>query len=222
MNNSISFRRTVLYARKHYVENARYYGYGLLAILILLSVFAWFYGSWRSDPGEFRVTACFTMLGFMYYVTRLSCRNLYKRLPMVRSYTLPVTAAEKYLFIWFNTTVIATLLFSLVLWPVTAAADIPDGNIIRIMIYPTWLTIFTVQAGLLLACCWGKEYPMKIFLLLAGAFILFFIIYYWVLMPSDGLFVRIPFPNSLSTYTPTPQGSLFRSGSNSRNTAPTR
>ena len=108
MNNSISFRRTVLYARKHYVENARYYGYGLLAILILLSVFAWFYGSWRSDPGEFRVTACFTMLGFMYYVTRLSCRNLYKRLPMVRSYTLPVTAAEKYLFIWFNTTVIAT------------------------------------------------------------------------------------------------------------------
>ena len=103
MNNSISFRRTVLYARKHYVENARYYGYGLLAILILLSVFAWFYGSWRSDPGEFRVTACFTMLGFMYYVTRLSCRNLYKRLPMVRSYTLPVTAAEKYLFIWFNT-----------------------------------------------------------------------------------------------------------------------
>ena len=53
MNNSISFRRTVLYARKHYVENARYYGYGLLAILILLSVFAWFYGSWRSDPGEF-------------------------------------------------------------------------------------------------------------------------------------------------------------------------
>ena len=48
-------------------------------------------------------------------------------------------------------------------------------------------------AGLLLACCWGKEYPMKIFLLLAGAFILFFIIYYWVLMPSDGLFVRIPF-----------------------------
>ena len=54
MNNSISFRRTVLYARKHYVENARYYGYGLLAILILLSVFAWFYGSWRSDPGEFR------------------------------------------------------------------------------------------------------------------------------------------------------------------------
>jgi hypothetical protein len=56
MNNSISFRRTVLYARKHYVENARYYGYGLLAILILLSVFAWFYGSWRSDPGEFRVT----------------------------------------------------------------------------------------------------------------------------------------------------------------------
>ena len=50
-----------------------------------------------------------------------------------------------------------------------------------------------VQAGLLLACCWGKEYPMKIFLLLAGAFILFFIIYYWVLMPSDGLFVRIPF-----------------------------
>ena len=103
----------------------------------------------------------------MYYVTRLSCRNLYKRLPMVRSYTLPVTAAEKYLFIWFNTTVIATLLFSLVLWPVTAAADIPDGNIIRIMIYPT--------------------------LLLAGAFILFFIIYYWVLMPSDGLFVRIPF-----------------------------
>ena len=193
MNNSISFRRTVLYARKHYVENARYYGYGLLAILILLSVFAWFYGSWRSDPGEFRVTACFTMLGFMYYVTRLSCRNLYKRLPMVRSYTLPVTAAEKYLFIWFNTTVIATLLFSLVLWPVTAEADIPDGNIIRIMIYPTWLTIFTVQAGLLLACCWGKEYPMKIFLLLAGAFILFFIIYYWVLMPSDGLFVRIPF-----------------------------
>lgn len=112
---------------------------------------------------------------------------------MVRSYTLPVTAAEKYLFIWFNTTVIATLLFSLVLWPVTAAADIPDGNIIRIMIYPTWLTIFTVQAGLLLACCWGKEYPMKIFLLLAGAFILFFIIYYRVLMPSDGLFVRIPF-----------------------------
>ena len=94
MNNSISFRRTVLYARKHYVENARYYGYGLLAILILLSVFAWFYGSWRSDPGEFRVTACFTMLGFMYYVTRLSCRNLYKRLPMVRSYTLPVTARE--------------------------------------------------------------------------------------------------------------------------------
>ena len=82
MNNSISFRRTVLYARKHYVENARYYGYGLLAILILLSVFAWFYGSWRSDPGEFRVTACFTMLGFMYYVTRLSCRNLYKRLPL--------------------------------------------------------------------------------------------------------------------------------------------
>ena len=163
MNNSISFRRTVLYARKHYVENARYYGYGLLAILILLSVFAWFYGSWRSDPGEFRVTACFTMLGFMYYVTRLSCRNLYKRLPMVRSYTLPVTAAEKYLFIWFNTTVIATLLFSLVLWPVTAAADIPDGNI------------------------------MKIFLLLAGAFILFFLIDYWVLMPSDGLFVRIPF-----------------------------
>jgi hypothetical protein len=79
------------------------------------------------------------------------------------------------------------------LWPVTAAADIPDGNIIRIMIYPAWLTIFTVQAGLLLACCWGKEYPMKIFLLLAGAFILFFIIYYWVLMPSDGLFVRIPF-----------------------------
>ena len=47
MNNSISFRRTVLYARKHYVENARYYGYGLLAILILLSVFAWFYGSVR-------------------------------------------------------------------------------------------------------------------------------------------------------------------------------
>lgn len=42
MNNSISFRRTVLYARKHYVENARYYGYGLLAILILLSVFAGF------------------------------------------------------------------------------------------------------------------------------------------------------------------------------------
>ena len=41
MNNSISFRRTVLYARKHYAENARYYGYGLLAILILLSVFAW-------------------------------------------------------------------------------------------------------------------------------------------------------------------------------------
>ena len=61
------------------------------------------------------------------------------------------------------------------------------------MIYPTWLTIFTVQAGLLLACCWGKEYPMKIFLLLAGAFILFFIIYYRALMPSDGLFVRIPF-----------------------------
>ena len=192
MNNTFSLHRTLLYARKHYAENARNYGYGLLATLILLSVLAWLSGSWDRDPGTFRVASCFTMIGFLYYVIRLSCRSLYERLPMTRSFTLPVTAAEKYLFIWFNTTVVATLLFSLVLWPVTAAAGIADDNIVRVMVYPTWLMIFTVQAGLLLACCWGKEYPMKVFLLLVGAFLLYFFVYYGVLS-SGPLLVRIPF-----------------------------
>lgn len=186
MNSTFSLRRTALYARKHYTENARYYLYGLLAaslILFLVSLFD------SREPGIIRVAAAYLMMAFYYYFVRLSCRSHYERKSMTTVYTLPVTAAEKYLFIWFNTTVVATAVFGLLLWLVTATEGIPGSNII----YPTWLAILTVQSGLLLACCWGREYPMKQFLLLACAFILFFVLYYRGMTLTGGLFAHIPF-----------------------------
>ena len=116
------------------------------------------------------------MLVFICLITRISCRSHYERQEMPVSYTQPITTAEKYLFIWFNSTIVAVALFAAILWPVLRISNAKE-NILMLMPYQTWLTIFTIQAGWLLSCCWIKGNPLKAFLPLTGTFLLYHIIH---------------------------------------------
>lgn len=191
MNNTFSLGRTLLYARKHYVENARYYGYTLLLFLLMLSVWACYIRTWGETASSFTLFAVLLMIAFICLVTRISSLSHYEQRIIPLSYTLPVTTEEKYLFIWFNSTVVATVLYALILCPVTYAAG--KQEILKFFSeYPAWLMIFTIQAGLLLSCSWVKGNPLKAFLPLAGAFFLYHAIYTTVLR-SWGFYAGLPF-----------------------------
>lgn len=192
MNNSFSLGRTLRYARKHYVENARYYGYTLLLFLLLLAVSAWFFTIWLDTSGSFCLLILLLLTVFICLVTRISSLNHYERRKMPLSYTLPVTTAEKYLFIWFNSTVVASALFALILLPVAFLAGAWE-NLVLFSSSPVWLFLFTVQAGLLLSCSWVKGNPLKAFLPLAGAYIAYHVLYFAVLKSAFGLAVYMPF-----------------------------
>lgn len=191
MNNTFSLGRTLRYARKHYVENARYYGYTLLLFLLMLSVWAWYIRTWGDTASSFTLFAVLLMIAFICLVTRISSLNHYERRITPLSYTLPVTTAEKYFFIWFNSTVVATALFGLILWPSVLFAHAQE-SLAQFFSYPAWLIIFTIQAGLLLSCSWVKGNPLKAFLPLAGAFFLYHAIYTTVLR-SWGIYAGLPF-----------------------------
>lgn len=189
MNSTFSLRRIALYARKHYVENARQYLYGIVGtILLLLSIplfFGVLFGSRRLD-----VLSALLMAAFVYYITFISCRNRSQSEEL--SSTLPVTPLEKYLFIWFNSSIVSIALYALIQLPFAFDIGMP---LLRISNEggASLMLIFTVQAAILLACCWAKGNPAKILLTLTGAFILFYGAYYAFMAGVIGIFPDVPF-----------------------------
>lgn len=189
MNNTFSLHRIFLYARKHYMENIRSYIYGLLALLIINSIYVLIF---TKQPYREEELTNLLLMAFMFYFIRISCRDSFKQEPMYLSYTLPVTALEKYLFIWFNSTIVVSALYCLVQWPFVVITNSTEYHILNLF-YGQWLLILYIQATALLSYCWIKGSPVKVFLALLGATFLFYAVYYKGIQIATGLNTTIPF-----------------------------
>lgn len=224
MNNTFSLCRTALYARKHYVENSRNYIYGLL-LLTAMSVLVLYI-----RPYDFNENLLLLLLLSSAYFTMICCRSHYSRRAMAQSYTLPVSPAEKYLFMWFNSAVLATLAsFAIILTVCLLFSAIykrPVGlNLMHIEFSLVGVCItayFFFQAGALLSCCWSKGSPIKIFLVIIGLFIACALIGIYSLktfpdtnfainafdatcsIRSETACIRYPLVNGISTWTTIP------------------
>lgn len=197
MNSTFSLRRILLYARKHYLENARKYLYILLAFAILQGVSFWFYccTAERDTEVYYNLTLIY-MAAFSYLIARLSCRSHRERRQMPLAYTLPVTPLEKYLFIWFNSAVVAIVYYGVMLSPFVVKVycpGIPDDYFLLNMSCRVWLSLVLIQSGVLLACCWAKGNPLKILLPLAVAYLLYLLAYGAILWYAFGMSSGLPF-----------------------------
>lgn len=197
MNNHLSLRRMLLYARKHYIENARHYLYLFGTVTLLLAVSLWYFEIHIPKSGISAVISVMLLLIATCDAAYISCRDQLHPLSVLRSRTLPVTAAEQYLFSWFNTTVLATGIFVLIQWLPAAIVECPR---LLQMPYPTWLLIYFIQAALLLACNWARTNPLKVFLPLIAGYVLFFILYYKIVRIGAGLLVTLPFSTASSIH----------------------
>lgn len=173
MNNTFSMHRVALYARKHYAENSRSYLYGLLALATMSAVALYI------RPYDFNENLLLLLLLGSAYFTMTGSRSHYSRRAMAQSYTLPVSPAEKYLFTWFNSAVVATVAaFAVVLGVCllfSAIYERPVGLDLTHIELPVvgfaMTAYFLFQAAALLSCCWSIGSPIKIFLLIIGLFI---------------------------------------------------
>lgn len=201
MNNTFSMHRVALYARKHYAENSLYYLCGLL-ILAAMSALTLYW-----HPNTFCDQLTLLLLAGSGYFTIIGCHSHYSRRSMERSYTLPASPLEKYLFTWFNTTVLATIVTFVVVWGMcvlfTVIHERPVGvdfSRIEFSQIMTGAAIYLLfQAGTLLSCCWNKGFPLKVFLVIIGVVIACVLLIVFLLQPaSDANFAINPFDASCS------------------------
>ncbi|MEG1622457.1 MAG: hypothetical protein RR330_03685 [Alistipes sp.] len=188
-NNTISLRRIALYARKHYTENSR--SYLTLLLLIFLSLL---FLLWAGSPFIDFVAILYVITGIAWI--QRTCGNFYKPLQAIQAYTFPVSQAEKYLFCWFNSLIVFSLVFLLLFGIVIAISHIqflrffPITNVFSHINFKSLLFYFAfIHALALFSCSWTKKSPAKGYFLLFALATIYLIIDFFIrrLMPySDG------------------------------------
>lgn len=165
------------YGRKHYLENARGYLYGALALCALLVLVIMMYGK--------VIISMQTMLmgAVAVYCVQLTCRSHYDKLQRACNYTLPVTQSEKFLFMWFNTVIVSSvaiiLVGSAVIWCTMllpgdySIIGLNGDNVLLCLLF------FGGQAAALFVCCWKMGSPLKGYLIVLGIFIAVLVIHSW-------------------------------------------
>lgn len=206
MNNAFSMRRVALYAHKHYVENAHSYLYGLLVLAAMSAL----------TLCRYTHTFCDHLIPLLplssLYFTMIGCRSHYSRRAMERSYTLPASQSEKYLFTWLNTAVLSTIATFVVVWSMcalfTAIYKRPIGVDFSRIEFTEILTGVTAwllfQAAVLLSCCWNKGFPLKALAVIIGVFIACVLLAVFLLQPASGAnFAVNPFDATCTLHTET-------------------
>lgn len=170
-------QRVMWYGRKHYLENARGYLYGALALCGLQALVIMLYGV--------QIASLQTMLmgAAAVYCVQLTCRSHYDKLQSGYSYTLPVTQTEKFLFMWFNTVVVSSAVILLLGFVFSWCALLFSGDYTGLKVGEDyvilWLVFFGMQSGALFVCCWIKGSPLKGYLIILGIFLAFLFVHYW-------------------------------------------
>ncbi len=98
MNANTSLGRIMLYARKHYAENATGYLIRICAMMAILALTLYDY------HGTGMVGAA--LLIWPLFCTPFAFRSHYDPKRMQQAYTLPVSRGEQYIFLWLQTMVI--------------------------------------------------------------------------------------------------------------------
>lgn len=188
MNNTFSLHRVARYARKHYVENGRTYVYGIL-ITTAITAFMLYIAPYQNHE-----SLLLPLLFGTVYFTLACCGDHYHPRSMELNYMLPASQAEKYLFTWFNSALLATAVSVAVIWIVstvfTAIGNKPVGPDFSQFEYsvamPAIAAYFLLQAAILFSCCRGKGTPLKGLLILIAIFAAASLAYFLSLRPAFG------------------------------------
>lgn len=114
MNNTFNGKRFVAYAVKHYAENSKAYMWMLLALFVALFGFRWVLTMSKESPANIFNYSLIVGGFFMLQIIERSMRVSTKKIEQTVSFTLPVSALEKYLFAWLNSITLFFTAFILV------------------------------------------------------------------------------------------------------------
>lgn len=178
-NDSFSFRRIALYARKHYIENARFYGFTALAILLALL------GQFLLDYNERSYSSNATALAVITGILWLNrtFRPFYKPKMATLNYMLPLTQTEKYFFCWFNSLIAFGTIFTLLYLAAIAFGRITGIATPELGWFPNWYSgedlifLLLFQSLAMLVCSGAKTSPVRGYVIIWLATIMFISIY---------------------------------------------
>lgn len=194
-NDSLSFRRIALYARKHYMENAKFYGFTALAILLALL------GQYLLDYNERNYSSNAFALAIITGILWLNrtFRPFYKPKMATLNYMLPLTQTEKYIFCWFNSLIAFGAVFTLLYLAAIAFGRSTGIAMPELGWFPNWydgedLTyLLLFQSLAMLVCSGAKGSPVRGYVIVWLATIVFISIYqlsFHRIVPYDDINIR--------------------------------